>query len=155
MSFEAFIGRHRGLLFAHFLLDQWHPGSCSIEAPYPPSFLSEDEQEALKIRLLSHMPSESIILDLWNSDCRFENDLGEDWFYGAAFGCNGEEKWLTDSLVEYFLCKAVEYTMDCGQPYDSLELEETIEGAAHSFIQQWRSNLYKHLGNATETGEVK
>lgn len=155
MSFEAFLERHRGQLLAYYLLDQWHPGSCPIDAPYPPAALEEEELEALKARLIDYMPRESMILDLWDSDCHFEADLGDDWFYGAAFGCSGDEDWLTDSLSEYLLQKTEEYAIDRGEPYDPAELQTMLEEAAHSFIQQWRNNLYKRCGIDSGTGKAK
>ncbi len=140
MTFDAFLSENRRTLLSYYALEQWLGERIQIETPYPPAILEDDELEALRSRLCKTMPRQSMMLDLWDWDLHFEEDLENDWFFEAAFGPDSSAEDCAETLADYFLEKAAEYAMDYDQcssdDFDALVQEEALQ-----FINSWRNNL--------------
>ena len=85
MNFQEYLTNYRRWLLGHYLASEQR-GTPGFEAWSITDGLSDDQVSALKDSLAACMPVNSMMLDLWNWDCHFENELEDDWYFGAAFG---------------------------------------------------------------------
>jgi len=129
----------------YLMLETLFPGRFAIPVPAPQHVLDEREQEALHAALVDLMPRDNLIVDLWDYDCRFEQDLGEDWFFEAAFGTQAMVADLAMGLGELFLDKVAEYGMDYNQRAAPEHFLAWISESSLTFILDWRSNIAQHL----------
>jgi hypothetical protein len=141
MSYESFLADNQHLFLTYYTLGQQHEGRFCIETPYPPAELADDELDALKNMLRDQMPVRSMMMDLWDWDIHFEEDLESDWFFEAAFGPVSSEENCAEDLADYFLEKADECSMDYNQHDDYEEFEKLVCAEAIKFIRDWRTNL--------------
>jgi hypothetical protein len=146
-AFDRFIDGHRDKLFAMYLLSHWYPGSSRMQMPYPTADLSESDLEDLKARLNSAMPCDSMILDLHDWDVPFQDDLGDDWYFEAAFGGKDSESQCAEELAELFTRKADEYGMEYEVPIDSEDFQELVQDSARTFIEAWRQRIKERFAD--------
>jgi hypothetical protein len=142
MNFEEFLAFNRNKLLGYFLLKGWFPDKLCIETPYPPSVLSEEKIEQLMDCFRACMPRDSMMLDLWDWDIHFEDDLGIDWLYEAVFGDQASLDTSAEQLAEFFLEKVDEYDMDYNQTQsdEDFDFAAWVREEALTFIKHWREN---------------
>ena len=142
MTFDEFIAENRPTLVGLHLLSEMFQGHTFLEFPWPHDNLSDDEIEKLKERLNKQMPLHSPMLDLWDWDIRFEDDLEDDWYFGAAFGSAATVDFYAETLADFFLENVEQYGMDYDQHGDSSEIfEATIRKESAQFITSWREKI--------------
>ncbi|OQA24768.1 MAG: hypothetical protein BWY59_02056 [Verrucomicrobia bacterium ADurb.Bin345] len=110
----------------------------------PSLWLRDDELESVSAELNNLMPSDSMILSLWDWDLHFEVELSNDWYCAAAFGPQSQIEDPAEQLAEYFLQKVDEYDIDCNQFEDPDAFRDFIRDEARSFILKWRQNIVAH-----------
>lgn len=144
MSFEEFLEFNRNKLLGYFLLKGLFPDKLCLETPYPSSVLSEEETEQLMGYFRACMPLDSMMLDLWDWDIHFEDDLGDDWLYEAVFGDQASLDASAEQLAEFFLEKVDEYGMDYNQTQsdEDFDFATWVREEAVTFIKHWRENLF-------------
>jgi len=112
MKYDEFIKAQGNTLAGYHLLINTFPDRFEIETPYPPSTLSDEELDELKRRLNECMPSNSMIMDLWDWDIHFEEELGCDWYFEVAFGSlKSNLACCVDELASFFMEKVIEYDL--------------------------------------------
>lgn len=127
-------------LLGLYLLSQWFPGRCYLERFYPPAQLSDDELEEFKTRLNACMPLESLMVDLWEWDIHFEDDLDNGWYFETVFGEPESAQACAEQLAEFFLEKVDEYAMDYDQNAND-DFEAMILDEALKFVTSWRQRV--------------
>lgn len=148
MKYDEFIKAQGNTLAGYHLLINTFPDRFEIETPYPPSTLSDEELDELKRRLNECMPSNSMIMDLWDWDIHFEEELGCDWYFEVAFGSlKSNLACCVDELASFFMEKVIEYDLDYNQDNDSAEFNEMVRKEAHDFIIAWRGKIIDKFVN--------
>jgi hypothetical protein len=147
MSFGDFLDDRKYQLMGLYLLQMEAAQRLALELPYPPSVLTSDQLVSLKDKLIRCMPYDSVFCDLWDSDLRFEEDLGDDWFFDAALGEPDATQWTADALADYFVRKVDEYALDYDLSNDP-ESNAWVLGEANEFIVQWRRQIGTKLEGA-------
>lgn len=132
-------------LAGYFILKRYFPKHSTITVPYPPADLSDEELEKLRSQLDKALPRYSMMMDLWDWDLHFENDLSDDWYYDAAFGQQSSINALAKQLAEYFLEKVEEYSMDYDHHQDQDAFRSVVMEEARQFIVNWRQNIQKTI----------
>ena len=150
MSFNTYLNENRQLLCAHYALNKWYGTRFQLEIPYLQEKLTESELEGLKCLIRDQMPLESIIIDLWNYDLRFEEDLEDEWFFESAFGDAGSEDFCVQELCDYFLEKNEEYGIFYNEFDSHDEFCSWIEDETLDFIRKWREKVFLCLSNADQ-----
>jgi hypothetical protein len=148
---ETFLQNIAPTINGYLMLETLFPGKFSIPVPAPQHDLDGPAREVLHTVLVSLIPKDNLIVDLWEQDCRFEKDLGEEWFYNAAFGTQGMVAELAMGLGEFFLDKVAEYRMDYDQRAAPEHFLAWISESSLTLILEWRSNIAQHLHS--ELGE--
>ncbi len=138
MSYEKFAEANKGRLLGLYLLSEWFPDRCSLETPYPPAELSDNELEGFKAHLNACMPLDSLMVDLWKWDIHFENDLEDDWYFETVFGEAASAQACAEQLAEFFLQKVDEYAMDYDQDATSNDFKAMVREEALKFVTSWR-----------------
>lgn len=106
-----------------------------------------DSAENYHDQLVVLMPRDSMVLDLWDWDIRFEDQSFDD-LESAAFATNEELLVHADSLSDDFLRWIDEYAMDYNQSgWDSdEEFEGWIRQQCLDFMKRWRENVRREFG---------
>ncbi len=141
MSYEQFVEVNKGRLLGLYLLSKWFPGRCSLETPYPPAELSDDELKGFKTHLNACMPLDSLIVDLWSWDIHFENDLEDDWYFETVFGEAASAQACAEQLAEFFIQKADAYVMDHDRVVTSNDFRAMVREEALKFVTSWRQRI--------------
>ena len=145
MTFDDFVRTHRNTLLGYHLLHEWFPGRCHIALPSPLSALSHGDLEELKHRLNACMPLQSFIVDLWDWDVHFEDDLGEEWYFEAAFGSTESLPHCASELGAFFLEQVERYDLDYNQYEDPEFFTVVVREETQQFIKHWRDNIFKRF----------
>ena len=146
MLFNEFIEKYRNTLIGYYLLNKLFSDREAIVTPYPPSSLSDDELDELKEYINECIPLETIIVNLWDWDIRFEEILGDDWYFESVFGTTTSLEQCADLLAEFFLKMVDEYGMDYDQQnYGLEEFEQWIGEEVRTFISKWRKNIFNRF----------
>ena len=143
MDLEEYIRDLRPTLTGYFILKKLFPEHVTLTTPYPPAELTDVEVEALKARIDEAIPTNSMIVDLWDWDLHFERDLSDDWYFSAAFGPESLAGELAEELADYFLEKIEEYGLDYDQYNDPEVFSTLVITEAKKFITEWRNNIEK------------
>ncbi len=148
MKYDELIKVQENTLAGYHLFIKMFPDRFKMETPCPPSDLSEEELDELKRRLNECMPFNSIIIGLWDWDIHFEEDLGGDWYFEAAFGSSKSNiDHCIKELAEFFLEKVVEYNLDYDQHNDPDGFDKMVRKEAHDFIIAWRGKIVDRFVN--------
>jgi hypothetical protein len=142
MTYNQFLNDNKGRLLGFYLLSLWFPRRCLLETPYPPTNLSDDELADMKAKLNACMPKDSMMIDLWDWDIHFEEDLGEDWYFEAVFGDSSTGGTCAEQLAAYFLEKAEERALDYDQVSDRETFEALVRKESQDFIIAWRNTVF-------------
>ena len=119
---------------------------ASLDAPFPPDVLSDDELEDLKRRLKNCMPVETLITDLWDWDLHFEESLEDDWYFAAVFGDPSGLGDCAEQLAAFFLDACNENDLDYDQHDDEESFDERVHDQAREFLLGWRKNVVRKYG---------
>lgn len=145
MTFDDFFKQNRSKLLGYHLLSEWFSGGLHIETPYPPSDLSEEKLQELKIRFNECVPLNSCIVDLWDWDVHFEDYLTDDWYFEAVFGSADTLQTCASELEEFFLEQVNSLDLDYNQHEDQESFRDYVREEAQQFIKNWRDNIYKRF----------
>lgn len=118
----------------------------TLDAPWPPSTLTDEELERLKERINQCLPVDGIFMDLWGWDVHFEDLLEDDWYFAAVFGDVSGIESCAEQLAEFFIAKCDEYDLDYGQWHRQEEFASEILELATTFLQDWRRNVVTQYG---------
>lgn len=121
--------------------DCWSSG---IFIPEPIFDQHEDLVYEIKNKVSSTIPLQSIIFDLWDQDIHFEEELGSNWYFDAAFGSNACLDWCVTELASFVIDNQSRYgipLIDMDDP--DFNGEEFIAEESRSFVVDWRGNLRK------------
>lgn len=140
MSYEKFLAVNGNKLVGHYLLLECCGKRFKLDAPRPPSGLSEEGLGQLKSRINECMPLDSMILDLWDWDVHFEDALGNDWYFESAFGDASSVDSCADRVADFFLEKCGRFATDYEQHTDPVAFDALIREEARDFIVAWRDN---------------
>lgn len=138
---QEFLDDQRSVLVGYTAMRAWFGKDMDVPRVWPPSVLTEEECEDLDDRLRGTMPRDSIILDLWNLDVHFEDDLDADWLYGCAFGPESSVDWCADALAEFFLDTCRRYDLDYDQHRDPEGFEEWLYDEVRKYVVDWRKAI--------------
>ncbi len=142
LNFDQYIDDFRSTLMGYFILSKLSSDHFIIEVPYPPTELTEKELETLKDEFNALMPLDSFIVDLWDWDLHFENELSSDWYFEAVFGRKSTINLVAKELANYFMDKSEEYSIDYNQSqYSREELYAHVMNESVKFILNWRMNI--------------
>ena len=139
------INPNRNNAASYYFLEGKYPGCFSLETPYPPAELSEDQLEELKFQLNRYMPIYSMIIDLWDWDIHFENMLGDEWYFESVFGSASTLKECAEELADYFIEQDYENNLGYDQD-DQGDFKVLIAAEAEKFIAEWRHNFFIDIG---------
>lgn len=105
------------------------------------------ENNDLSERLVDLMPRDSMVLDLWGWDIRFE-DVSFDGLEEAAFSDGDEQAAHAENLADNFLQWIDQYGIDYNQTgWDSDEdFEAWIRQQCLDFMKKWRENVRREFG---------
>jgi len=145
MNLDEYIEDLRPTLTGYCILEQLFPKHATVETPYPPAELSEQEIKVLRERIDEAMPKFSMMVDLWDWDIHFEKDLSDDWYYEAVFGRQSSVNVLAEELAEYFLEQVDEFAMDYDQDNDPEIFHDLVMTEARQFIVNWRKNIQDQI----------
>jgi hypothetical protein len=152
MTFEQFLAENNNTIFAYYALCKKFGNKFLIETPYPPAILSDEDLQILKERLNQWMPFDSMIVDLWDWDIHFEEQLGEDWYFETVFGPSSSIESCADTLAEFFLECIDEYNMDYAQNnWTDADFEKWIKEQCSIFIKTWRQKIINEFTSAKWT----
>ncbi|MGH7146939.1 MAG: hypothetical protein ACREIJ_03455 [Nitrospiraceae bacterium] len=154
MNYEQFLEAHQNRLLGYHLLTEWFGEHFSMETPYPPSELTDQELEELKGSLNQCMPLESLLLDLWDWDIHFEDELGDDWYFEAVFGAQSSADSCSEDLANLFLEKCEEYGMDYKQQEDLEAFKALVREEAVKFVTGWRKNIFNRFAQIDAPGNA-
>lgn len=144
-GFDAFIAEQRQTLVGYYAARAW----CGIESDIPalhfPALVEEAAEEALLEHLRAAMPCDSMILDLWDWDEHFEEQLGTDWLYEAAFGVEATLASCASILAEHFLAVVDDRDIDYDQHADNDAFQAMVNERAMAFIRDWRASICRRL----------
>jgi hypothetical protein len=148
---QAANARRTGALLCSAMLLDWYGVSGLAGDPYPPGELSDDDLTDFQRRLVKCMPLDSLIIQLWDWDVQFQDLLGEDWFFSAAFGGPETADECASELEELFLAKAAEFGIDLG--VIGMDEEQELAGnAAMDFVLGWRARLRTRFTLGSSSG---
>ena len=150
MSFDTYLNENRQLLRAHYALTKWYGTRFQLEIPFIRGKLTEAELEGLKCLIRDQMPLESMILELWNYDLHFEEDLEDEWFFESAFGDADSEGFCVEELFNYFFEKNDEYEIYPNEFDSDDDFRSWIEEESLNFIRKWREKVFLCLSNADQ-----
>ncbi|HRZ59072.1 MAG TPA: hypothetical protein P5163_00640 [Rubrivivax sp.] len=149
MSFDEFLAEHRSSILGVYLMQARGDRKRLLDWPYRPSTLSEDDLAELVDELKEAMPADSLIADLLDWDLQLYDLMGDDWYFGAAFGPDSTVGAYADELAEIFKEKVEEWGMDYNRDADPDFFDAYVAEEAFKFIQDWRKGLYaKHSRTA-------
>ena len=104
--------------------------------------LSDEEFEELKNHLNGCMPLGSMILDLWDENVRFEENLTADWYMEAAFGTAESLTDCADKLEKFFIDQIERLSLDYNQHGEEELFHDLIKDEARQYVKNWRKNIY-------------
>jgi hypothetical protein len=142
MTYEEFLKANRNRLIGYLMLTEFSANPDALSTPFPPSKLSEKALNELKCQLKRHMPLDSMIIDLWDWDIHFEDDLGDDWYFEAVFGAQASIEQCAKQLADFFFEKCNEYSIDYNQSPNDPDFEKLIQNQAENFILDWRNSAF-------------
>jgi len=145
MSFDDYINDLKSMLAGYFILYQRFQKKSTITTPYPPGELNKEELDNLKDQLYKCVPLDNMMVDLWDWDIHFEDNLGDDWYFEAAFGAKSSIDSCIEELAEYFLKQVEECGMDYNQYEDPDFFSKSVREEAKKFIVGWRENILRNV----------
>jgi hypothetical protein len=143
MTCQAFLRSNGNTILGYYLLTEASAGADTLGTPYPSEQASADALEILRYRLTGCMPVDSMIMDLWDWDIHFENDLDHDWYFDAVFGSPSSIAENAHDLASFFHEKVAEFGTDYDQSKDYPDFEELVAEEAERFIISWRKNVFE------------
>jgi len=146
LEFNEYIDDLQPTLMGYFILNKFFSEHFIIEVPYPPTELSEKELETIKDKFNALIPLDSFIVDLWDWDLHFENELSNDWYFEAVFGRKSNIHVAAEELANYFMEKSKEHSIDYNQSqYSPEEYYAHVLNESLQFIINWRKNIQDTL----------
>lgn len=143
MNFDDFKNESGNDAFGYHIMKMWFPDKDALEKKeYITTELSDEEFEELKNNLNGCMPLGSMILDLWDENVRFEENLTSKWYIEAAFGTEDSLSDCATQLENFFLTHVENLALDYNQYGEELLFQELIRDEARQFVKNWRKNIY-------------
>lgn len=139
--FEDYLSNIRPALMGCYILNKTFnkPLLCD---PYDSLCeLAENEIEDLQMDLNNCMPLNNMMMDLWDWDIRFEYELGDEWYFNAAFGYSTSKEDCAEELANIFFDSVDRYGLDYDQSNDFELFFNSVKSEANSFISDWRKNI--------------
>lgn len=142
-GFPAYLQEHQARFFMEYLLAHWFPGRTDLDPTYPGS--NNGEREAVKTALLAHVPLDSVLVDLYDWDVHFANELSDDWFFAAVTGPVGGMNEAAQELAEFFVEQVDKLGLDYNQGSQSPEaFQALVLTWSRDFVMQWRQRIVDH-----------
>ena len=138
--YESIVNKNSQPLLGYIILSA---AGVQLPIPYPPEFLTEEQLTQLKDALGRWMPLDSMITDLRNWDSKLEDDLSDDWYFGAIFGLSEDLDPYASELADYFLLKCAEFDIDYDQQPEDDAFQRLVSDAALRFLSSWRDAVFR------------
>jgi len=142
-KFDDYISENGNDYSGYQMMRMWFPEKIEAEKQeHMTTELSDEEFEELKSNLNGCMPLGSMILDLWDENVRFEENLTPAWYMEAAFGTAETLSDCADKLERFFLENVERLALDYNQHGEEELFHELIKDEARQFVKNWRKNIY-------------
>lgn len=143
MKFDDFVNESGNDFSGYQMMRMWFPEKEEAEKKnMVTKELSDEEFEELKNHLNGCMPLGSMMLDLWDDNVRFEDDLTSDWYIKAAFGTEETLSECAEQLERFFLTQVERLALDYNQQGEEDLFHDLIRDEARQFVKNWRKNIY-------------
>lgn len=143
MKFDDYLNGNGNDFSGYQMMRMWFPEKDEAEKnDRITAELSDEEFEELKNNINGCMPLGSMMVDLWDDDVRFEEDLSKDWYIKAAFGTEESLSECAEQLEEFFLEQVERLSLDYNQKGEEDLFHDLIKDEARQFVKNWRKNIY-------------
>lgn len=147
---DAFLRANESQLLGYYMISSASDQPIALDAPYPPSALTNDELDALKERIGRCMPLDGMITDLLDWDVHLGDELSDDWYFSTVFGdVSGIGVWAAQ-LAEFFLEQCARLELDYGQSPNDEEFDALVLENARNFVLAWRRNVISRYGSGVK-----
>lgn len=143
MTYDEFLSHNKQALVGQYLVSQLLEDPARVLRPDAQDLHDGELLEELVEQLNRCMPLESMMIDVWDYDVHFEEDLGTDWYFEAAFGSPDSLQGCSQLLAEFLLEKVCELNLDYDQAADDAVFEARVREEAQNFIVEWRRRIVR------------